>query len=283
MRIFGPETVLKWHRELVRRKWTFKKQQQGGRPRTNPEVEVLIVRFARENSDRGYGKIRGELLKLGYELSEQTIGTILARHGIPPAPQRGSSVSWRHLMQHYKSQLLACDFFTIETLFLKTLYVLFFIELGTRRVHIAGCTVHPNGEWITQQARQLVWSLDEHSPPIRLLIHDNDGKFPSAFDTVFQAEGITIIHTPVRAPNANAYAERWVRSIRHECLDKLIILDEAHLWRVLRDYTAYYNTRRPHQGLQQQSPIPRTASDQTGRVYCRDVLGGIIHDYYRAA
>jgi putative transposase len=140
IRLFQPETVLKWHRELMRRKWTHRQPNRGGRPRTSVELETLVVRFVRENPDWGYGKLEGELRKLGYRLSEQTIANILDRHGIPPVPQRKPSVSWRHLMRHYKAQLLACDFFTVDTLFLQTVYVLFFIELQTRRVYLAGCT-----------------------------------------------------------------------------------------------------------------------------------------------
>ena len=169
------------------------------------------MRFVRENPDWGYGKLEGELRKLGYSLSEQTIADILERHGIPPAPQRMPAVSWRHLMQHYKAQLLACDFFTVDTLFLKTVYVLFFIELLTRRVYLAGCTNHPDAEWVTQQARQMVWQLEDRNPAIHFLIHDRDTKFVKAFDIVFRSTRAHIIRTPFRAPNANAYAERWVR------------------------------------------------------------------------
>jgi putative transposase len=151
IRLFQPETVLKWHRELVRRKWRYQRGSSGGRPRTKAEVEALILQFVRENTDWCYGKLEGELRKLGFAISEQTVANILNRHGIAPAPRRNPSSSWRHLMQHYKTQILACDFFTVETLFLHTVYVLFFIELQTRRVYFAGCTTHPDGPWVTQQ------------------------------------------------------------------------------------------------------------------------------------
>lgn len=151
----------------------------------------------------------------------------------PPVPERDTSPSWRHLMTHYKDQLLACDFVTVETLFLQTIYVLMFIEIGSRRVHFSGCTAHPDNAWITQQARQVMWALDEREPAIHFLIRDNDKKFSHAFDTVFRSAGIHVIPIPHHAPNANAYAERWIRSVREECLDKLLIINQAHLRRVI--------------------------------------------------
>ena len=174
-------------------------------------------------------------------------------------------------------------FFTVETLFLQTLYGLVFIEIGSRRVHFAGCTAHPDNAWVTQQARQLMWTLDDNHLAIRFLIHDRDTKFTTAFDTVFQSEGIKIIRTPFRAPNANAYAERWVRTLREECLDRLIGLNQSHLRRLLTEYSHYYNERRPHQGLAGATPLPFDLPTIDAPIRSRDVLGGIIHDYYRAA
>jgi hypothetical protein len=188
-----------------------------------------------------------------------------------------------HLMTHYKDQLLACDFFTVETLFLQTIYVLFFIEIGSRRVHFAGCTTNPNATWVVQLARQIIWELEGRDLPIRFLIHDNDTSFTKAFDSVFRAEGIKVIHTPYHdhAPNANAHAERWIRSAREECLDKLLIINQTHLRRVMREFVVYHNTTRSHQGIDQQIPMPGTAPLDRGPIRCRNVLGGIIHDYYR--
>jgi transposase InsO family protein len=183
---------------------------------------------------------------------------------------------------HYKHQLLACDCFTVETLFLKTLYVFCFIELGSRRVHFAGGTAHPTGAWVTQQARQLVWAFEGRKPPLRFLIHDRDRKFTTAFDAVFASERIHIIRTPVRAPHANAYAERWVGTVREACLDQLIILNEAQLRRVMHDDVIYYNNARPHQGIDQRMPVPQPDRQQVGPIRCRNVLG-ILNDYYRAA
>ncbi len=192
-------------------------------------------------------------------------------------------------MTHYKEQLIACDFFTVETLTLKTLYVLFFIELGSRKVHRAGVTANPNPTWVTQQARQVMWELEERNPPCRFLIRDRDNKFPQrtgtarAFDTVFRSEGIDVIRTPVRAPNANAYAERWVRTVREECLDHLLVLNQTHLRQVLKTYIEYYNEARPHQGIGQRIPVSPEPSPSTGTVEHRKVLGGIINDYYRSS
>lgn len=280
IRVFQPETVFKWHREMVRRKWTFNKRGRGGRPRTDKEIERLVVRLAKENG-WGNGKIEGELVKLGYTISDETVGDILRRNNIPPVPERETSPSWRHLMTHYCGQILACDFFTVETLFLKTLYVLFFIEVGSRQVYFAGCTTHPNGEWVTQKGRQMVWEFEDRTEPMRFLLRDNDSKFTGAFDTVFAAERIKVIKTPYRAPNANAYAERWVRTVREECLDKILILNDGHLRRVMCEYVKYYNEARPHQGIEQQVPVPKMTTRANGPIRCRNVLGGIIHDYYR--
>jgi transposase InsO family protein len=284
IRIFQPETVLRWHRELVRRKWTFAYKHKGGRPQLCKEIERLIVRLAKENPRWGYGKVEGEFLKLGFQVSVTTIRNILERHSIVPAPVRGGSIGWRHLMTHYKMQILACDFFTVETLWLQTLYVLFFIDLGTRHVYLAGVTANPHNNWVTKQAKQLVWELEENETTFRFLIHDRDKKFTNVFDAIFESEGINIILTPYYAPNANAYAERWVRTVRTECLDLILILNATHLRRVLLVYIDdYYNVARPHQGIRQKTPIPRKQPFNAGAVQRRKVLGGIINDYYRAS
>ncbi len=281
--LFKPETVLKWHRDLVRRKWTFSRQRSTGRPLIAPDLEALLLRLANENPSWGYSKLQGELLKLGYGIGRSTVRDVLKRHRVPPAPQRNQGGrSWHTFLGHYKEQMLACDFFTVETAWLRTLYVLFFIELGTRRVHLAGCTSHPTSAWVTQQARQMSWTLQEEALPIRFLLHDRDAKFPRSFDHVFEADEVTIIRTPFRSPKANAFAERWVRSVREECLDQVLILNERHLHRVLKEYVEYFNHARPHQGIDQQIP----AGDKRGgdgQIHRRGVLGGIIHDYYREA
>ncbi len=282
--LFQPETVLRWHRDLVRQKWTFRRSGAVGRPPLAADLEALVLRLAAENGRWGYSRIHGELRKLGHAVSRSAVRDLLKRRHVAPAPQRGRrGDSWRAFLRRHGEQLLACDFFTVETLFLQTVHVLFFIEIGTRRVHLAGCTAQPTAAWVTQQARQLCWSLQDRAQPMRFVLHDRDAKFPPAFDTVFAAEGVEVVRTPYRAPNANAYAERWVRSVRGECLDHLLIVNEAHLRHVLTDYAAYFNRARPHQGLDQRIPLAPATRPQAGPVQCRDALGGLLHDYYREA
>ncbi len=282
--LFKPDTLLKWHRELVRRKWTFKKKAPLGRPPISAEVEALILRLAKENPTWGYGKLEGELSKLGHDVGRSTIRGVLKRRHVPPAPERSrQGTRWRTFLTHYKGEMVACDFFTVETAWLKTVYVMFFIELGSRQVHLAGCTTNPTSAWVTQQARQFSWKIQDGTLPVRFLIHDRDTKFTPAFDTVFTSEDVSIIRTPVRAPNANAFAERWVRSVREECLDRLLIFNERHLRRVLTTYIDYYNHARPHQGIDQRCPIPLESATRDGPIERRDILGGMIHDYRRAA
>jgi putative transposase len=282
--LFTPATLLRWHRELVRRTWSYTERPQRGRPGTSAETEALVVRLAKENPRWGYKRIHGELYKLGMRISASTVRAILARRHVPSAPvraQRGST--WRQFLAQHTHEMLACDFFTIETAWLQTVYVLFFIELGSRRVHLAGCTTHPTTAWVTQQARNLVWAVQEGSVCARYLIHDRDATFCAAFDRVFATEDVEIVRTPYRAPNANAIAERWIRSVRQECLDHLLLLGERHAWRVLRAYIAFYNERRPHQGLGQECPVPTTSRAGTGRIQRQEVLGGLIHEYDRLA
>jgi putative transposase len=231
----------------------------------------------------GHRKIEGELKKLGYSISDEAVRKLLRQHHIPALPERKSTSSWRTFLNHYRETLLACDFFTVETIRLQTLYVFFFIELATRRVHIMGITPHPTQSWVSQQARHLMWKTEETK--FTHLIRDNDGKYGASFDAVFRSEGIEIVRSPFRAPRANAYAERWVRSIREECLDQVIILNQNHLVYVLREYERYFNTARPHQGIGQHipDPPPTRSLPGTGKVERHDILGGVIHDYHAAA
>jgi putative transposase len=282
-----PQTMLRWHRELVRRKWSYGAGRQPGRPSLDEANRALILRVARENPRWGYQRIQGELAKLGLRVSATTIRTLLRRHGLGPAPRR-DGVSWRGFLRQQAASILACDFFTVETMWLKTLYVLFFIELGSRRVHLGGCTANPDAGWVTQQARNLALRLPEAEGRVRFLVRDRDRKFPRPFDEVFRNEAVRVLRTPVRAPRANAYAERWVRTVRTECLDWLLILNRTHLERVLQVYVRHYNHHRPHRGLGLVTPEGRhqlvpLASAATAELCRRDLLGGLLHEYYQAA
>ncbi len=279
-----PQTLLRWHRELVRRKWTFSRPPAGGRPPISSEVRELILRMGRDNPRWGCIRIRRELRKLGVRVSATKIRTLLRANGLGPAPRRDGP-TWSQFLRSQAKGILALDFFTAETLWLRTLYVLFAIELGSRRVHVLGVTANPDSEWIVQQARNL--AVGERLREIRFVIRDRDTKFSGAFDEVFRTEGVRIIKTPVRAPRANAFAERWVRTVRTECVDWMLLLGRRHLERVLRAYAAHYNGRRPHRGLELQTPHPRPDparwSADGARVQRRDVLGGLIHEYELAA
>ena len=281
-----PDTLLGWHRQLVRKRWTYSGRRPG-RPAVTEEIRELVLRLARENPRWGYQRIVGELAGVGVRVSATTVAKILRQAGVPPARSR-VGLSWRKFLRAHANSIIACDFFTVETLWLGRLYVLFFLELGTRRVHLAGCTANPDGGWAVQQARQLAWSLSERTTPIRFLIHDRNSKFSRAFDDVWKSEGVEIIRTPFRAPQANAFAERWVGTVRRDCLDWLLIVSRRQLERVLRIYVDHYNAHRPHRALKLTPPMPRRrphlcGSQQPTLIQRRDRLGGLIHEYGRAA
>ncbi len=279
-----PQTLLRWHRELVKRKWTYPSKRTG-RPPIDPEIRELICRMARENPRWGCVRIQGELRGLGIRVGATTIRSILRRSGLGPAPRR-SGPSWSEFLRAQATGVLACDFFTVETVFLKTLYVLFFIEIGTRRVHVTGATTNPDGAFVTQQARNLAFDRDGATTKMRFLVRDRDQKFTRSFDEVFNTEGARVILTPVRSPKANAFAERWVRTARAELLDWTLVLGRRHLDRALATYVEHYNTHRPHRGLDLASPDapPLHPSEaRTGDVRRRDVLSGLIHEYHATA
>jgi putative transposase len=281
-----PDTLLGWHRHLVRERWTYAGRQPG-RPAVAEEIRELVLRLARENSRWGYERIVGELAGVGVRLSATTVAKILRQAGVSPAGAR-AQLSWRQFPRAHADSIIACDFFTVDMLWLGRLYLLFFLELGNRRVHVAGCTANPDGRWIAQQARQLAWSLLERATPARFLIHDRDSKFGRDFDNIFRSEGIEIIRTPFRAPKANAFAERWVGTVRRDCLDWLLISSRRQLERVLRIYVDHYNTHRPHRALGLTAPKPRAhlrlvAPSPPDELHRRDRLGGLIHEYARAA
>jgi putative transposase len=266
------------------KEWTFDRRSVGGRPPIPDEVRELIVQIGRENPRWGCLRIRGELAKLGIRVSATKIRTLLRASGLGPAPRRGGP-TWSEFLRAQAQGILAFDFFTVETLMLRTLYVLFAIEVGSRRVHIFGVTRNPDSAWVTQQARNL--AVGERLQGIRFLIRDRDAKFSGPFDEVFRTEGVNIVKTPIRAPRANAFAERWVRTVRAECPDWMLVLGRRHLERVLQTYTAHYNEARPHRGLDLKTPEPRPDSLPSPalgeRVRRHDLFGGLIHEYELAA
>jgi putative transposase len=232
------------------------------------------------------------LVGLGIRVAASTVWAILREAGIEPAPRR-LDASWREFLRRQAASIVECDFLTVDTVFLKRFYILFFIELASRRVRIAGITANPDGAWVAQQARNLVMRLDDERVPVRFLIRDRDSKFTRSFDEVFRSEGIRVIKAPVRAPRAKAHAERWVESLRRECLDRLLIVGRGHLERVVRVYALHYNEHRPHRSLGQRPPLakpppidepsPSHEVSQLDRLRRRDRLGGLLHEYELAA
>ncbi len=282
--IVSPRTLLRWHASLVRRRWAFP-HRAPGRPRTSQAIRALVLEMARDNPGWGYRRIHGELTGLGYKVAPSTVWQILKDAGIDPAPWRAGQ-TWRAFLAGQATTMLAVDFFHVDTVFLRRLYVLFFIEHGTRRVHLAGITAHPTGAWVTQQARNLLMNLEDRADHLKFLIRDRDTKFTAGADAVFTAIGVRIIKTPVQAPRANAIAERWVGSARRECLDRMLITGERHLRLALSEYIDHYNSHRPHRTLHQNPPAGRAhpPAETTGvRVLRRDRLGGLIHEYAQVA
>jgi putative transposase len=280
----SPRTLLRWHQRLVARRWTYP-HRRPGRPPVDREVEALVVRLARENAAWGYRRIVGELRGLGFSVSASSVRAILIRHRLPPAPER-DELSWRLFLRQQATTMLACDFLTVETVWLTRIYVLFFVSLERRRVEFVASTSNPDGRWVAQQARNLLMRLSDRDQPLRFLLHDRDSKFSGAFDEVFRSEGMRIIRTPMRAPNANAYAERWVGTLRRECLDRILIINRRHLEQVLRLYTAHYNRHRPHRSLSLQPPDQQAAAAvpvPARRIHKHQLLGGLVNEYKSAA
>jgi len=280
-----PATLLRWHRDLVARSWTYPRL---GRPASNTledDVVALVLRLARQNPHWGYLRIVGECRKLGVTVSATSVRNVLRRHRIGPAPRR-SGPSWSQFLRSQAAGALACDFFHVDTVTLRRLYVLFFIDLQRRKVFLAGVTARPVGPWVTQQARNLVATLEDQGRAVRFLVRDRDTKFVGPFDEVMRSTGARVMRTPVRAPQANAFAERFVRTARAECLDWVLIRGERHLDRVLREFVTHYNQERPHRGIDLDAPVPYLTERRfksVGGIERVDRLGGLLHEYRVAA
>jgi putative transposase len=281
-RIVTPGTLLAWHRHLIKNKWTY--PNTTGRPPVPEEIRELVQQLARQNPRWGHRRIQGELLGLGHRIGAGTIRRILAAAGLTPAPRRVSP-TWQQFLTAQASGILACDFLHVDTVFLKRLYVLFVMEIQTRRVHLLGVTARPTGSWTAQQARNLLMDLGARAGQVKFLIRDRDSRFTAAFDDVLTGNGARIIKTPVRSPRANSFAERYAGTLRRECLDHLLVYGQQHLWRTMTEYARHYNEHRPHQSREQRPPLhePGEAVDVTARIKRRQVVHGLISEYRRAA
>src|SRR4051794_8313868 len=283
LRLVSPRTLLRWHAQLVGRRWTYPRRT-AGRPAVSQSVRDLVLRMARESPRWGYRRIHGELVGLGHRVAASTVWTILKSAGIDPAPRR-SGPTWRQFLAAQAHAILAVDFAHVDTIFLRRLYVLVVIEHGHRRVHLGGITAHPTGAWVAQQARNLLMDLGDRAEQLRFLIRDRDAKFTDAFGAVFAGADIRILRTPVRAPRANAVAERFIGTLRRECLDHLLITGPRHLKQVLHEFVEHYNTHRPHRSLDQHPPAGRTPPPSGATIHTlrRDRLGGLVHEYVQVA
>jgi putative transposase len=283
-RLVTPGTILRWHRRLVSQKWTY--LHRLGRPPVEDAVAVLIERMARENPRWGYKRIQGELLKLGHCVGASTIRRVLKRLRIPPAPVRDTDTTWRQFLRTQASTMLACDFFHVDcAVTLQRIYVFFVLEVSNRTVHLLGTTTNPDGRWTTQQIRNLVMDLGDRVTQFRFLIRDRAGQFAASFDAVLADVGIRVVRIPPRCPRANCFAERFVRTLRAELTDRMLIFNQRHLRVLLATYIRHYNGRRPHRAHDLRPPQPThpVADLSHERTTRRPILGGLINEYERAA
>ena len=283
-RLVTPSTILRWHRRLVAKKWTY--PNRVGRPPVEDAVAVLIERMARENQSWGDQRIQGELLTLGHRVGASTIRRVLQRLRIPPSPVRCTDATWRQFLRAQASTMLACDFFHVDcAVTLKRIYVFFVLEVGNRSVHLLGATTNPDGRWTTQQVRNLVMDLGDRITEFRFLVRDRAGQFTASCDAVLADVGIRVVRIPPRCPRVNCFAERFVRTLRAELTDRKLIFSQRHLRVVLTEYVRHYNGRRPHRSCALRPPQPAhpVADLSYERIKRRPILGGLINQYERAA
>ena len=281
--IVTPDTILRWHRDIVRRRWSRRsRQSRSGRPATHRKVRSVALRLARENESWGYRRIHGELAGLGITVAPSTVWQILKNAGIDPAPRR-EGPGWAEFLRSQAQGILALDFFTADLLNGTKVYVLAAIEHGTRRIRVLGATEHPVQGWVVQQARNLLMDLEDAGTLVKFVLHDRDASLTAAFDEVFRAAGARIIRAAVQAPRMNSIMERWVGSCRRELLDRTLVWNQRHLMIMLREYEDFYNTHRPHRALKQAAPLRQLPDGITNldqfRVQRRDRAGGVIHEY----
>jgi transposase InsO family protein len=280
-----PATLLRWHRELIARSWTYPRHGPPSPNALDDEIVSLVVHLAQENPRWGYLRIVGECRKLGVAISATSVRNVLRRHRLRPTP-RTSGPSWSEFLRAQAAGTLACDFFHVDTATLRRLYVLFFIDLERRKVFLAGVTAHPVGTWVTQQARNLVIALEDQGRVVHFLVRDRDAKFVGPFDEVMKSISARVIQTPVRSPRANAFAERFVRTARTECLDWVLVTSERHLKMALEEFVEHYNSERPHRGIDLEVPVAYSTFGKFTSVVGvqrADRLGGLVHEYSVAA
>ena len=282
-----PATLLAWHRRLITRKWDYTSRRRPGRPPTAAAIRKLVIRMATDNPAWGHRRVQGELVRLGHRIAASTVWQILHDAGIAPAPRR-TGPTWKQFLTVQARGILAVDFVHVDTVLLRRIYALIVIEHSSRRVHLAGITANPDGAWTTQAARNVLMDLGQRAASVKFLIRDRAGQFTASFDAVFTAAGIRILASPPQAPRANAVRERMIGTLRREVFDRLLIVNEHHLRRVLTEYLLHYNTARPHRSLGQLAPAqahtrPPQINLAEHRIRRKQVLSGLTHEYQIAA
>ena len=286
--LFTPDTILRWHRLLVARKWDYSKNRKStGRPRVDQETVDLVLRFARENPGWGYDRIQGALANVGHHVSDQSVGNILKEHGIEPAPKRTRQSSWKTFIKAHWDVLAAIDFTTVEVWTkggLVTFYLFFVMDLKTRRVHLAACTASLGDEFMKQVARNLTDSVDGFLLGKKAVLMDRDANFSSAFRTILEDADVSVVRLPPKSPNLNSHLERFHLSIKSECLSRMIFFGEKSLRRAVDSFLLHYHAERNHQGLSNNLIDPSDAiGSSEGEIECRERLGGMLKYYYRKA